>query len=127
MQKTWNDARELAVAIEERVLCGHQRIVLTPSTALWIARQIQGAVARQNAPRPPISKFGIDLYATGSCVMQVDTEADILEVVAWARNSIAARAAFEELCRLNPEKSYHQRRKSWVEAERMVKPARKNR
>jgi hypothetical protein len=119
MQKTLNDTAELAAAIEDRVLCGG-KVVLSPPTALWLARQLQSIVARQQAARSR-TKFDVDLYSTGSCVMEVDGAADIVEVVGWARSSLAARAAFEYLSAHNPEKSFHQRRRSWVEAQRIVK------
>jgi len=109
LQKTWQDAGELADAMEERVLCGAKRIVLTPGTALWIARQIQNAVRIKNGHQAQVSwsqsKFCFDLYGTGSCIVTIDGRGDIVEVVAWARNSLAAGAAFKELCERNPETS----------------------
>ena len=122
-QKTWEDAAQLAIAMEEHILCGHRRVVLSPSTALWIARQIRNAVQRrENQKLQPrkIDKFAIDLYDTGSCIMNVDDEGDILEILAWARNSLVARAAFDELCRREPNYSLHQRRGGWIEGERLV-------
>jgi hypothetical protein len=120
MQKTWNDAAELANAMEERALCGG-KVVLSPSTAVWIARQIHNAVRRQKSgPSAPVSKFCIDLYDTGSCIISLDAKGDMTEILAWARHAIVARAAFEELCRREPGYHLQQRRKSWVEKERIV-------
>ncbi len=119
IEKTPSAALELAVAIEEHVLCG-RKVVLSPPTALWIARQIQNAIARRDVP-PVKSHFNIDLYASGSCVMQVNSNEDIVEVVAWAKSSIAARAAFDHLCDRDPERSYQQRRGGWIEGDRLVK------
>jgi hypothetical protein len=111
----------LAAAIEDRVRCGHQRIVLSPPTALWMARQIQNAVTRQKSgPSASGSKFCLDLYGTGSCIISLDAKGDMMEILAWARNAIVARAAFEELCRREPSYHLQQRRKSWVEEERIV-------
>jgi hypothetical protein len=120
MPKTWNDAEELANALEERVLCGAERVILSPSTALWMARQIQNAMRRKSGPSAPASKFCVDLYGTGSCIISLDAKGDMTEILAWARNAIIARAAFEELCRREPSYHLQQRRKSWVEEERMV-------
>jgi hypothetical protein len=120
MPKTWNDAEELANALEERVLCGAERVILSPSTALWMARKIQNAMRRKSGPSAPASKFCVDLYGTGSCIISLDAKGDMTEILAWARNAIIARAAFEELCRREPSYHLQQRRKSWVEEERMV-------
>ncbi|MEW9808727.1 hypothetical protein ABUE31_22280 [Mesorhizobium sp. ZMM04-5] len=119
--QTWTDAAELANAIEERVLCGARRIALSPATALMLVETVRSAIAHPQQAPPATSKFNVDLYGTGSCIMEVDQNADIRKVVAWAENTLAARAAFDELCRRNPTTSYHQRRRSWVEADRMVK------
>lgn len=120
-QKTWNDAYELATAIEEHILCGHRRVVLSPSTALWIARQIQNACRdRKTVIRKPDRRLEVDMFADGSRVMHVDDKGDIVEILAWAKNSVVARAAFEEICRREPTYSLHQRRGAWVEADRMV-------
>jgi hypothetical protein len=104
--------------MEKRALCGG-RVVLSPSTAIWIARQIQNAVRRQKSG-PLISKFCVDLYDTGSCIISLDAKGDMMEILAWARNAIIARAAIEELCRREPSYHLQQRRKSWVEEERMA-------
>ncbi|MEP9389674.1 hypothetical protein [Mesorhizobium sp. KR9-304] len=67
-----------------------------------------------------------DLYAEGSCIYEVDGDGDLVDLVGWAKNSVAAAAAFAELCARNPGTSYQQRRKSWVENERIVgQPPRK--
>jgi hypothetical protein len=52
--------------------------------------------------------------------MSLDAKGDVMEILAWARNAIVARVAFEELCRREPGYHLQQRRKSWVEEERIV-------
>jgi hypothetical protein len=52
--------------------------------------------------------------------MSLDANGDVMEILAWARNAIVARVAFEELCRREPGYHLQQRRKSWVEEERIV-------
>jgi len=72
-------------------------------------------------PPPVKTPFDVDLYGNGSCVMEVDASGNVVEIVAWARNSLTAQAAFEELCDRNPNKSYQRRQRSWLGAERLVK------
>lgn len=66
-------------------------------------------------------RFTFDPYSEGSCIYQLDDEGNIYELVAWAKNTLAANAAFEELCKRNPGTSYLQKRRSHVENERIVK------
>lgn len=120
MQKTWGSVEELANAIEERALCG-QNVTLSPGTAIWLARSLMAALAsRQNVQRVHPSPFEIDLYNTGSCVMQINANGDIVEVKAWARNSLVAKAAFKALAAYESNYSLEQRRRSHVEEERIV-------
>lgn len=69
----------------------------------------------------PMNKWNIDLYDTGSCIYEVDERGNVIEIVAWAKNSTIARQAFEALCRQYPNRSFEQRRRAWVEEERIVK------
>lgn len=69
----------------------------------------------------PDKRFTFDPYSEGSCIYETDDEGTIVELVAWARNTLVANVAYEEFCRLNPEKSYLQKRRSHVENERIVK------
>ncbi len=120
MQKTWGSVQELANAIEERALCG-RKVILSPGTAIWLARSVLAALApRQNVQRARPSPFDVDLYDTGSCVMQINANGDIIEVKAWARNSLVAKAAFEALAAYDSNYSLEQRRRSHVEAERII-------
>lgn len=72
------------------------------------------------SPRPPRDRSWIDVHAQGSAIYKLDAQGDIDEVVAFASNSIVARAAFNELCASYPRYSFSQRRRSWVEEERIV-------
>lgn len=125
MQKDTVDyARNLATAIEDRVLCGAHVIKLRPATAMWLVQMMRNAMVRHDAETRSSSvrdpRIDIDMYATGSRVLRVNDNADIIEIVAWANNAVVARAAFDELCRREADQSFHQRRRSWVEAERMI-------
>jgi hypothetical protein len=60
-----------------------------------------------------------NLYSEGSCIYEVDEKGNIVELVAWARNTLAASAAFEELCGRNSKTRYQQRRRGHVENERI--------
>ncbi|MET3790635.1 hypothetical protein ABID37_000826 [Aquamicrobium terrae] len=72
------------------------------------------------SPRQPRGRSWIDVHAQGSAIYKLDAKGDIEEVVAFASNSIVARAAFNELCASYPRYSFSQRRRSWVEEERIV-------
>lgn len=111
--KTLNETEALANGIEERVRLG-RKVVLSPKTALWVARLLQGAVSRQRRPE----KKGLDLHADGSCVYHLDDKGNILEISAWAKNSQIAKAAFTALCEQYPDRSFEQRRRAWVEGSR---------
>lgn len=65
-------------------------------------------------------RFNFDPYSEGSCVYETDAEGNIRELVAWAKSTLVANVAFEKLCEQNPETSYLQKRRSWVENERVV-------
>lgn len=67
------------------------------------------------------NKWDFDLYDTGSCVYELDERGNVREVVAWAKNSMIARKAFVALCEQYPDRSFEQRRRAWVEDERIVK------
>lgn len=62
-------------------------------------------------------RWDIDLYRDGACVYQVDRFGNIVSTVAWARNQLAARAAFDEIVARDPSGSYELRNRSWVLAE----------
>lgn len=66
-------------------------------------------------------RFTFDPYSEGSCIYETDSEGTIVEIAAWAKNTLAANVAFEKLCRMNPQNSYLQKRRSHVENERVVK------
>ena len=85
--------------------------MLSPETALLVAQLIAPA-------SPPAMK---DLYAEGSTIYQLDHRGEIFQIVAWARNALVARTTFEYLCEKYPKESFSQRRRSWVEADRIIK------
>jgi hypothetical protein len=67
-----------------------------------------------------MDKWQFDLYATGSCIYELDDRGEVSRVVAWAASSAVARAAFERLCAQYPDRSFCQRRRAWVEEERIL-------
>jgi hypothetical protein len=52
---------------------------------------------------------------SGSAIYSLGRDGEISEVEAWAKSSLVANAAFDVLVRNNPQESYMQKRKSWVE------------
>lgn len=112
MSRKWNSAAELAAALRARA-DEKRNTVLSPDTARLIALLLEAP--RQHRDRP-----WVDVHAQGSAIYKLDAKGDIEEVVAFASNSIVARAAFNELCASYPRYSFSQRRRSWVEEERIV-------
>jgi hypothetical protein len=113
MKRKWSSATELADALRARAGEGLTTVV-SPETAKLIAFLI-------DPPRRPPDRFHIDAYAQGSAIYKLDAKGEIDEVVAFAKSTLTARAAFLELCESNPRYSFSQRRKSWVEDERIVR------
>ena len=88
-------------------------MVLTPETARLLADAVDRRSSRSD-------RLGINPFSDGSTIYRLDCEGEILEIVAFARSALAARMAFEYLCSHDPEQSFSQRRRSWVEVERIV-------
>ncbi len=65
-------------------------------------------------------KTQFDLYSSGSTIYLLDSAGNDSEVVAWAKSTMVARAAFDHLCRQYPDRSFEMRRKAWVEEERVI-------
>jgi hypothetical protein len=68
----------------------------------------------------PKDRWSVDLYSEGTCVYELDAAGEVVGIVAWARNSLAAAAAFDEICKRQPGTSFSRRRRSHVEADRLV-------
>lgn len=81
---------------------------LTPETVAIVAAHLR-------MPADLDRRFHFDPYSDGACVYRVDEHGDILEIVAWARGSLAAQAAFDYLVQQNPRDRYERRKRSWVE------------
>lgn len=62
--------------------------------------------------------WDINLYRDGACVYQVDAQGDDVQLVAWARNQLAALAAFAEITARDPGGGYVARHRGRVLAER---------
>jgi len=62
-------------------------------------------------------KFRVDLYSEGSTIYRLDAEGKDLEIVAWARSSLVARAAFLHLLKEYASDQFMQRRRSWIEGD----------
>ena len=97
-----------------------RNVVLTPETALSLCSFIEDTGR-------PLMRGIVAPFDEGSAVYRVDDKGDIVELVAFARSALVARAAFDYLCDRFPEGSYSQRRRAWVEAERIVRKAREGR
>jgi hypothetical protein len=119
MSRQWNSLAELAAAIRTRADSG-RRVILTPETARLVADAIE-----RRPCRPDRLRF--DPFSDGSTIYRLDGRGEIIEIVAFARNALATRAAFDYLCEREPEQSFVQRRRAWIEAERIVeRPARRD-
>jgi hypothetical protein len=119
--KTWKDIGDLLRAISDRARCGGN-VVLLPSTALWLVQEIEkGARLQRISTLPsPDCRHDVDMYQRGSRILEIDGSGNIVDVVAWASNGIAARQAFDYLCEFEPGKSFEQRRRGWVESDRIM-------
>ena len=115
MRKTWKDAEELADAMKARAEAG-KNVVLSPPTALWLARQLHNSIAQHRAPKMK-SKFDVDLHGEGSTIYRLDSAGEIDRIDAWARSTAVGRAALESLKEKYPADSFMQKRGSWVEGE----------
>lgn len=90
-----------------------QNVVLSPDTARLVAALIEERTV-------PKVRSLIDPFSEGSAVYRLDHRGEIAEIVAFARNALAAKAAFEYLCAYNPNESYLQKRRAWIEGKRIV-------
>lgn len=108
--------KELAAAIRAQAAAG-RNVVLSPETARRVAQCLDTPTPR----RPSI--WNINAHADGSTVYLLDARGEIVEVVAFAKSGLVARAAFDYLCENQPKESYSQRSGARVEAERIVKTA----
>lgn len=104
--------RELAAAIRAQAAAG-RNVVLSPETARRVASHL-------DPPPPQKSIWNINAHADGSAVYQLDARGEIVEVVAFAKSTLVARAAFDYLCENRPNESYSQRNGARVEAKRIV-------
>ena len=111
MSRTWKSPIELAEKLREKADAGAEAR-LAPATARLIAQLLENRLPI-NCPG---SAWNVDLYAKGSCVLKLDREGNVEEVVAWARSAGVARAALGALTGTDARTSYEQRRGSWVEA-----------
>lgn len=111
MSRPWKSRIELADALAERAATG-ETIPLSPRTAKLIARMLRGQKLRPGLG----TAWDVDLFATGSCVLEVDDAGNVLEVTAWAKSTLIAHVARRALREANPETRYEQRRRGWVEA-----------
>lgn len=114
MPHEWKSATDLAYAMAARARAG-KNVLLSPETALAVAEHLAGP-----AIRGPTSKWNIDVYTQGSAIYRLNDKGEPAEVMAFAGNALVARAAFDYLCKHNPEDSFSQVRRAWVEAERIV-------
>lgn len=112
MERRWISTSELADAIKARAAKG-KTVTLSPETAQLVAQVLEGRQITMPAT--------VDVFSQGSAVYRVNEKGDIAEIVAFARSALAARAAFDYLCNRDPRASFEQRRRAWVEADRIIK------
>lgn len=109
--RQWQSLDQLADMLDARA-SQLETVTIRADTARILAE-----ISRNSRPPAagPERHFNIDLYATGSCIYELDEGDSIMGIVAWARSSIVARAAFDVLKAAQPRNRFVQRRRSWVE------------
>lgn len=60
----------------------------------------------------------LDLYSTGAIVYELGQYGQRIEVIAWARNQLVARKAFEEICAMCPDRAFEACQRAWVLGEK---------
>jgi hypothetical protein len=88
-----------------------ENILLSPQTARVLILLLEERKPQRRTP------WSVDLYSEGSCIYRLDVKGEILQIEAWARGTIAGRAALASLKEHNPRERFSQRRGSWVEGE----------
>ena len=112
MSRIWNSLDELVNALAQRAVSGRS-VVLSPETTLMVVQALTDASRRPGRSR----LFNVDFWAEGSTIYRLTVDGQDEEVVGWAKNSLVARAALEELKRRYPNARFSQRRRAWVELE----------
>ena len=116
--KTPAEIRELADIFRQRAGAGWTTL-LSPATTHLVADALDAYVPKP--PPAPVKRPGdqlrVDLYAEGSTIYRLTRQGEIFELVAWARNSLVARVAFDELVRRYPRDHFSQRRRSFEEGD----------
>lgn len=89
---------------------------LSPETGFLVAAALDAyAPAPPPIPQPPRDRrLYVNMFSQGSTVYRM-RKGEEVEIEAWARSSLVAGVAFEELVRRNPDEEYMQRRRAWVE------------
>jgi hypothetical protein len=106
----WGSLPALVAAMKAKAVSG-ENIVLSPQTARLLIMLLD------SKPKLQRNTWNIDLYSEGSCIYRLDDKGEIFQIEAWARGTIAGRAALASLKEQNPKERYSQRRGSWVEGE----------
>lgn len=78
---------------------------LSPETAMLVADALQAYGPKpdpQPASQSPVWRLSVDMYAQGSMIFRLDAKGELAEVVAWARSSLVAGAAYERLMQQYP-------------------------
>jgi hypothetical protein len=115
MPHEWKSLRHLAEAVRRKARAG-KNVVLSPETALAVAEHLDG----RPPSRGPDRLSNIDAFTQGSAVYRLYPNGERAELIAFASSALVARAAFDYVCERYPEDSFSQRRRAWVEAERIV-------
>jgi len=109
----------LADKFRQRAAAGWTTL-LSPDTTMLISQALEEYAPKHPplpARMPQPSRFDVDMYSSGSTIYKLTASGDILEIVAWAQNSLVARVAFDELVGRYPNDRFMQKRRSWVERE----------
>lgn len=112
MSRQWTTLSDLAAQLLERAEWGK-----TSTISADTARKIADALMRLDRPTAPQPRhrLHVDFFSGGSTIYQVGNDGELVEVVAWARNALVARAAYDEMAAREPESRFEQRRRAYVE------------
>ena len=92
---------------------------LSPETAMLVADALDAYAPKPPAPEysGPGRRTSFDAFGKGSSIFRLFRDGEIMEVAAWAQNTLVARAAFDRLIEQYPNDRFMQKRRSWVERE----------
>lgn len=107
--------QQLASILRQRAGAGWNT-PLSPETAMLVADALY-AYAPPPAPahRGPGAHYCVDMFKDGSTVYRLHRDGEIFQIDAWARSTLVAGTAYDELVKRYPNERFMQKRRSWVE------------